>query len=140
MDILYKDESYKITGAAMAVHTELGCGFLEAVYQESLEKEFCFQGIPFKKEVELPIYYRNQLLSKHYRVDFICYDKIIVELKAVSEIINDHRAQVINYLKASKLELGILFNFGKDKLYSDRIIRLHSFNSMTERNRNAEQL
>jgi len=124
--ILFKDESYNIIGAAMCVHSGLGIGFLEAVYQEALEKEFCFRNIPYKKEVKLPIYYKGELLSKNYFADFICYDKIIIELKVVSSISSEHKAQVINYLKATNFELGILINFGERKLIHERIIREHS--------------
>jgi GxxExxY protein len=126
MKILYKDESYKIIGAAMTVHNELASGFLEAVYQEALEKEFCVQCIPYKREVSLPIYYKGELLAKNYIADFICYDKIIIELKAASVIKSEHKAQVLNYLKATKYELGLLINFGEDKLKYTRLIRTHS--------------
>ena len=125
MDILYKDESYKIIGAAMIVHNELGSGFLEAVYQEALEKEFCLQSIPYKREIPLPIYYKSEVLSKIYIADFVCYDKIIVELKAISSLSAEHKAQVINYLKAAKSELGILINFGESKLKYERFVRLN---------------
>ena len=110
----------------MAVHNELGIGFLEAVYQEALEKEFSLNNIPYKREVKLPIYYKGELLSKNYFADFICYDKIIVELKVVSSITSEHKAQVINYLKASNFELGIIINFGEKKLIHERLIRRHS--------------
>jgi GxxExxY protein len=126
MELLYKDEVYAIIGAAMTVHNELGSGFLEAVYQEALEKEFALQNIPSKKESLLQIYYKNQLLSKYYIADFLCYDKIIVEVKALSKLTVDHYAQTLNYLKASGLELGVLINFGQSKLEYKRIIREHS--------------
>jgi len=106
----------------MAVHKEMGCGFLEAVYQEALEQEFCFQRIPYKREVPLPIYYKGELLSKSYIADFVCYDKIIVELKAVSSLSSEHKAQVLNYLKAVNFELGLLINFGECKLKYERLI------------------
>jgi GxxExxY protein len=125
-DILFKDESYNIIGAAMAVHNELGSGFLESVYQEALEKEFSFRCIPYKREIQLPIFYKGELLSKKYIADFICYDKIIVELKAVSSILSEHKAQVLNYLKATNMELGIIINFGESQLKSDRLIRKYS--------------
>jgi len=130
MELLYKDESYKIVGAAMTVHKELGSGFLEPVYQDAIEIEFKSLSIPYQREVVLPIYYKNILLSKTYIADFVCYDKIIVELKAVSSLTSVFRAQVLNYLKASKLELGLLLNFGTDKLEQERIIRVHSRNSL----------
>ena len=126
MNILYKDESYKIIGAAMIVHNEIGSGFLEAVYQEALENEFVFQCIPYKREIPLPIFYKGKLLSKSYVADFVCYDKIIVELKAASSLSSEHRAQVINYLKAAKFKLGLLVNFGENKLKYERLIRADS--------------
>jgi GxxExxY protein len=123
MELLYKDEAYQIIGAAMDVHKELGQGFLEGVYQDALEKEFNLQKIPYKREVSIVISYKNEPLPKKYIADFICYDKIIVELKALSELNSDHQAQVLNYLKASKLKLGILINFGIKSLEYKRIIR-----------------
>ena len=123
MDLLYKDESYKIIGAAMVVHNEIGSGFLEAVYQEALEKEFCLQCVPYKREVPLPIYYKGELLTKTYIADFVCFDSIIVELKAASTLSSEYKAQVLNYLKASKLELGLLINFGESKLKYERLVR-----------------
>ena len=122
MNLLYEDETYLIIGAAMAVHQELGCGFLEAVYQEALEKEFMFKSIPYKREMPITIYYRNEPLNKRYIVDFICYDKIIVELKALSALTTEHQAQVLNYLTATRLKLGLLLNFGKPSLENKRII------------------
>jgi GxxExxY protein len=123
MELLYKDEAYRIIGAAMEVHKELGHGFLEGVYQEALEKEFNLQKIPCKREVSIAISYKNEPLSRKYIADFICYDKIIVELKALAALNSDHQAQVLNYLKASKLKLGILINFGIKSLEYQRIIR-----------------
>jgi len=131
LKIIYKDESYKIVGAAMTVYNEIGSGFLEAVYQEALEKEFCLQNIPYQREVMLPIYYKGEELSKKYIADFVCYNRIIVELKAISSLTSEHKAQVINYLKAAKFELGILVNFGESKLKYERLIRINSYNSMT---------
>jgi GxxExxY protein len=94
MELLYEEETYIIIGAAMAVHQELGNGFLEAVYQEALEKEFQIRNIPYKREVPITIYYKNEPLNKFYIPDFICFDKIVVELKALSVITSDHQAQV----------------------------------------------
>jgi GxxExxY protein len=131
MDLLYENETYKIIGASMEVHKELGTGFLEAVYQEALEKELALQNIPFKREVILPIYYKNILLQKAYIADFICYDKIIVELKALSALNAEHIAQLLNYLKATDLKLGLLINFGKQSLEHKRIIRENSRNLRT---------
>ncbi len=124
MQIIYKDESYKIIGAAMEVHRELGSGFLEAVYQEALALEFDEKEIPYLSEAQLEIKYKNRTLSKYYKSDFVCYNKIIVEIKAVSELSSVHESQVINYLKATGLKLGILINFGAESLESKRLIRL----------------
>ena len=106
------EESYAITGAAFQVYKTLGSGFLEAVYQEALEIEFQKRNIPFEKEKELKITYLGHKLKQTYRADFVCYDKIIVELKAVSKLDDSHRSQVYNYLKATGYKLGLLFNFG----------------------------
>lgn len=122
MEIIYKEESYKIIGACMEVHQELGCGFLEAVYQEALEKELQLCNVPYKREYELDIYYKGDLLKKKYYADFICFDKIIVELKALSKISNEHDAQVLNYLKASDYRLGLLINFGEQSLKFKRLV------------------
>jgi GxxExxY protein len=134
MGYLYEQETYKIIGAAMEVHSVLGCGFLEAVYQEALEKEFSLQDIPYKREVTLPIYYKDKLLQKTYIADFVCFEKIIVELKALSNLTNEHLAQVLNYLKATKLKLGLLINFGKPSLEYKRIIRENQCNQRTIKN------
>ena len=131
-NVLFKDESYKIVGAAMNVHNTLGHGFLEPVYQEAMQIEFEFLHIPYQREVSLPIQYRGRQLEKNYVADFICYDKIIVELKALSTITSEHKAQVINYLKATNFELGLLINFGAPRLTSERIIRAHSHDLMTK--------
>jgi GxxExxY protein len=128
MELLYKDEAYNIIGVAMTVHNELGPGFLETVYQEAMEVEFAAENIPFKREYPIAIYYKNKPLSKFYIADFICYGKIIVELKALSALNSEHQAQILNYLKATKLELGLLINFGSSKLEYKRIIREHSRN------------
>ncbi|MDR2970832.1 MAG: GxxExxY protein [Bacteroidales bacterium] len=122
MNYLYKNETYSIIGAAMEVHKILGAGFLEAVYQEALEKEFLLRNIPFKREKQLKIWYKKQELSKHYVADFVCYDQIIVETKASSNLTNDNLAQIINYLKATKNEIGLLINFGQKSLEYKRII------------------
>ena len=111
-DLLFKDESYLIRGAVFEVYREMGCGFLEAVYQECLQKEFGRRSIPFVSQPDLELFYKQERLQQIYKPDFICYGKIIVELKAVSEITNEHRAQLHNYLKATRLQLGLLVNFG----------------------------
>ena len=112
MELIYQNESYQILGAAMHVYNVLGAGFVEAIYQEALQKEFRRRNIPHDREKEVNIYYGNEVLDIKLRPDFICYDKIIVELKAVAELENIHRAQIINYLKATKFKLGLLINFG----------------------------
>ena len=114
MELIYQNESYQILGAAMHVYNVLGAGFVEAVYQEALQKEFRRRNIPHDREKEVNIYYGDEVLDIKLRPDFICYDKIIVELKAVAELENIHRAQIINYLKATKFKLGLLINFGYD--------------------------
>jgi len=110
--IIYKDECYAIQGAIFDVYREMGCGFLEAVYQECLEKEFLNRGIPFSSQQELNLIYKNEKLSQTYKPDFICFERIIIELKAVKEIAPEHKAQVINYLNATEMKLGLLVNFG----------------------------
>lgn len=121
--IYYKEECYKVIGAAMQVYNTLGAGFLEAVYQEALEIELSKRDIPFEREKELTITYDGIQLQQTYRADFVCYDKIIVELKAVSELDDAHRAQVHNYLKATGYKLGLLINFcDPDELKYERIV------------------
>ena len=122
VDLIYKEECYKIIGVCLEVHKELGCGFLEAVYQEALEIEFKNQGIPYEREKELKIYFKGIELRKRYNADFICYGKIIVETKAIKVLTDDHRAQIINYLKATKMKLGLLVNFGETSLKYERFV------------------
>jgi GxxExxY protein len=110
--LLYKEECYAIQGAIFEVYREMGCGFLEAVYQECLEQEFAHRGIPFRSQVPLELRYKGKILEQVYKPDFVCYEKIIVELKAVKEFGDDQRAQVFNYLKATGFRLGLLVNFG----------------------------
>ena len=110
--ILYKEESYAIQGAIFEVYHEMGCGFLEAVYQECLEKEFTRRRVPFLTQVQLTLTYKGERLNQIYQPDFVCYDEIILELKAVKEIGDAHRAQIFNYLKATRMRLGLLVNFG----------------------------
>jgi GxxExxY protein len=124
MAILYPEESYQIMGACFEVHKEMGCGFLESVYQECLEIEFRLRGIPFRPQPPLSLHYKTHRLVKTAEPDFICFDKIIFEIKAVSDITDDHRAQVHNYLKATGYRLGLLVNFGHyPKLQSERIAK-----------------
>jgi GxxExxY protein len=110
--VLYKEECFCIQGAVFDVYREMGCGFLEAVYQECLELEFKSRGIPFIAQKEIGIYYKEKTLDQKFKPDFVCYDKIIVELKAVKDIIPDHEAQTFNYLKATRFRLGLITNFG----------------------------
>ena len=121
--IICKEESYRIVGAAFKVYNNLGYGFLESVYQEALEIEFQRQCIPYEREKELKIQYDGVVLKQTYKADFVCFGKIIVELKAVSALDDAHRAQVYNYLHATGYRLGLLLNFGSsDELENQRII------------------
>ncbi len=120
---LLKDECYSVIGCAMEVHSELGCGFLEAVYQEALAIEFERQRIPFVKEKILAVTYKGIQLSKNYQVDFVCFGEIILELKAVDGLTSVHTSQILNYLKASGLRVGLLINFGMGKLQYKRLIK-----------------
>ena len=112
MEIYYKKESYDIIGAAMHVYNVLGPGFVEAVYQEALELEFQKREIPYEREKDIDLFYDGTLMKVKFRPDFICYGKIIVELKAVQELDDMNRVQVYNYLKATKFKLAWLLNFG----------------------------
>lgn len=121
--ILFKDECYQIQGAVFEVHGEMGAGFLEAVYQECLEREFMRKGIPFLREKPLALTYKGELLQQVYKPDFICYGAIIIELKAVKDLLPEHRAQVLNYLKATQFRIGLLVNFGSHpKAVIERIV------------------
>ena len=121
-DLLFAEEIYNITRAAMDVQNELGTGFLEPVYQEALAIEMKARGIPFEREKELMIEYKGITLDKKYYADFVCYDDIIVELKAVDAIKNEHVAQVLNYLHASQKKLGYIINFGVKPLQRKRVV------------------
>ncbi len=114
--------TYQIIGAAIEVHKELGSGFLEAVYQEALEKEFTYQEIPFKSQPPVRIEYKGKPLKKTYEPDFICFDEVIVEIKAMDKLSGVEHAQIINYLKASMLKLGLLINFGAKSLEHKRFV------------------
>lgn len=126
--ILFKEESYRIIGACMKVHRTLGPGFLEAVYEEALEKEFLKEEIPFERQIKLEVFYGQEKLKKFYRADFICYGKIILEIKSVSALPPIFYSQLKNYLSATKMELGMLINFGSPSLTYKRIINPYSNN------------
>jgi GxxExxY protein len=121
-EFVLKDETYAIIGSAMEVHKNLGCGFLEPVYQEALAYEFSLQKIPFTQQQELKIHYKDHFLKKSYLADFVLFGKISVEIKAEEHLSSLDEAQVINYLNASDYELGLLFNFGARQLEWKRII------------------
>ena len=114
--------TYQIIGAAMEVHKELGSGFLEAVYQEALEMEFINQGIPYNSQPVVKIYYKGQVLNKTYQPDFTCFDEVIVEIKAMDKLSGIEQAQIINYLKAARLKVGLLINFGSKSLEHKRFV------------------
>ncbi len=115
-------ETFAIIGAGMMVHNELGAGFLESVYQDALEWEFKERGIPYTREVVIPVFYRGHQLHTSFRADFICYENVIVELKALKELSGTETAQVLNYLKATKFSKALLLNFGKSQLEYKRYI------------------
>ena len=116
-------QTYVIIGAAMEVHRQLGCGFLEAVYQEALAVEFGLQNIAYQREVSLPVKYKDRLLNTGYRADFICFGEVLVELKALKKLSSVEDAQVIHYLKATGLQRGLLINFGSQTLENKRFIQ-----------------
>ena len=110
-ELIYEEESYAVKGAVFEVYKAMGAGFLEAVYQECLEEELKVRGIPFVAQPEIKISYKGRMLHQSYRADIVCYDKIILELKAVSALLPEHSAQLFNYLRATKMKLGFLVNF-----------------------------
>ncbi len=121
--LLFREECYSIQGAVFEVYREMGSGFLETVYQECLERELRSRGIPFVAQQELKLSYKGEVLNQFYKPDLICFDKIIVELKALREITGEHRSQVLNYLKATGMRLGLLVNFGQQqKAVVERIV------------------
>ena len=115
-ELLFKKESYEIVGACMEVHNNLGPGFLESVYQEALAREFLERKIPFLEQWGIDVYYKGEKLEKKFFADFICYGEIIIEIKAMEGFVPEHEAQLINYLKATQKPLGLLINFGAEKL------------------------
>lgn len=122
-ELLLKDECFAIVGAAIEVHRELGCGFLEAVYQEAIEIELKQRSIDFDSQPSLRIPYKGELLKKEYIPDVICFGAIIVELKALDQLTGKERSQILNYLKVSQMKLGILINFGSSgKLEWERFV------------------
>ena len=122
--LIHADECYQVMGACFEVYKDKGCGFLEAVFQECLELEFAIQELPARPLVSLELSYKGRLLPQRYVADFICFDKIVLEVKAVDRLADEHRAQVLNYLNATGYRLGILVNFGHfPKLEWERIVR-----------------
>ena len=119
-ELIFKEESYKIIGCCYEVYNELGSGFLEAIYQEALTLEFISENVPFIEFPEMNVFYKGEELRKKYYPDFLCFEDIIVEIKAINDLSAKHEAQIINYLKGTKKKLGILVNFGGDKLYYKR--------------------
>ena len=115
-------QTYQIIGAGIEVHNQLGCGFLEAPYREALEREFVDRLIPFECEVKFQITYKKQLLRTYYRADFVCYGKIVVEVKSIRGITRIEEAQLINYLKASGIRRGLLLNFGSSSMQYRRFV------------------
>lgn len=121
-ELLFEEESYKIIGICMEVHKKLGTGFLESVYQEVLQKEFVKRNVPFEQQKKLQLYYDQVELKKYFIADFVCFDKIIIEIKSVQFVNSNAKQQVINYLKATNFKLGLLINFGESSLKWKRII------------------
>ena len=116
------ERTYRIIGAAMEVHRELGCGFLEGVYQEALGREFADQSIPHRQQPSIQIFYKRRQLEKTYQPDFVCFGEIIVEIKALSALSGTEESQIINYLKAAQLSVGLLLNFGAKSLEHKRFV------------------
>lgn len=127
-DILFKELSFSVVGAAMEVHKVLGPGFLESVYQLALEKELTLRGIPFRNQVELPVFYKGDLVGI-YKADLIIDNKIIIEIKGISRLNTSHQAQALHYLAATGLQLAILINFGMSSLEYHRVVKSENKNS-----------
>ena len=114
--------TYAIIGAAMEVHSQLGCGFLEPVYQEAMAIELAIRSVPFKSQHECPINYKGHRLATYYKPDFICFDEVVVELKALGRLSSVEESQVINYLKVTGFHTGLLINFGSRSLEQRRFV------------------
>lgn len=125
-DLIFKDESYKIIGACMEVHKKLGPGFLESVYSEALELEFNKAAISYEKEKKLPVFYDDKLLKKFFRADFVCFNSILIELKATKFLVEANKQQTLNNVKATNFRLGLLINFGEQSLKYYRFINSHN--------------
>ena len=121
-ELLYKDEAFAVVGAAMEVHRTLGWGFLENVYQAALAHEFMLRDMPFIQQVHLPVKYK-EIMAGNYVADFVVYEKIIVEIKAVGNLASNHQAQTLNYLAATGYRLALLINFGSTSLQYRRVIK-----------------
>ena len=128
-NIVLPQESFNIIGAAMEVHHIIGCGFTEVIYQEALEEELKLRNIPYSREKAFQVTYKGKQLSKFFKPDFVCYDNVIVELKTVTEFTDEHISQVLNYLKATGCQLGLLINFAKDSLEYKRILPNPNWNN-----------
>ena len=122
MELVFKEESYKIIGACMEVHNELGKGFNEIVYKDALEIEFQLQEIPYSREILFDVFYKGHMLKRKYCADFVVYDNIILEVKAIGSLDSGNIKQTLNYLAVTKIQLGLLVNFGEDKLKYQRIL------------------
>jgi len=140
-DIVYKEESYQIVGACFEVYREKGNGFLEDVYQESLALEFGHRQLPFEEKPTLKLEYKGRPLKKGYEPDYVCFSKIILEIKAVKCLLDEHRAQIINYLKATGYQLGLLVNFGHyPRIECERYVNLPNYIGRQESQTTAPQL
>jgi len=118
----YENETYQIIGSCMTVHKSLGCGFLESVYQEAIEKTFTKNKLPYKRQQKMKILFEGVELTKYFIADFVCFDKVILEIKACEYITKNHQSQLLNYLKSTKMEIGLLVNFGESSLKWKRLI------------------
>jgi len=132
--LIFKAESYAIMGACFEVYKDKGCGFLEPIYHECLAIEFEHRNIPFVEQQELDLFYRSQRLAHVYKPDFVCFDKIIVEIKAVQSLAAEHRAQAMNYLKATGYDLALLVNFGHyPRVEYERIVATETLRLQAQR-------